>query len=560
MRQNRTIVLCAAGVALAAVCVLVDALMGADREPARRRRSYAPPPLVHHEGGKPDPQEDFVALCKFAEAHGGRLVTADDEVVKWRDTYLFRMFELKHHTVVIFPYDWTEDRFDLIVFAGHVKDYKNAFASVFYKLHDEERYYYNDTMAIDLSPPAVGDVSFEGFHLGESGQDLALREWEYKRRTSSDESHINACVRGALVRPGRIDANRGELYFGIHFEDGRVSYMNWYHKATPQLGGYKIDEPVTPVRAEGEFDVPEEVRASGRAARAAPPIRVAAVRPEGAGPRVYAEWPFDPEEARRRQEGTAQALGLPKEGMIDLGGGVQLEMVLIPAGEFVMGDRDPEHPAWDFNMVPRHRVRITQPFYVSKYEITQRQWTQVMGRNPSRFRGPDHPVEQASWNDCVAFVQKLNAQVDAPGTFDLPTEAEWEHACRAGTQTSYCFGDLASTDQVNCDGSYARDEGREEIYRGTTLPVGSFPPNAFGLYDMHGNVSEFCKDWYDSQYYEESPTDDPPGPDAGRARSLRGGSWAEPPRNCRSGSRSRLPPKNWFSFYGCRVVLRNLGD
>jgi formylglycine-generating enzyme required for sulfatase activity len=211
-----------------------------------------------------------------------------------------------------------------------------------------------------------------------------------------------------------------------------------------------------------------------------------------------------------------------KEIAVDVGNGVKLELVLIPADEFLMGE--PDETGHDD---PRHRVRITKPFYLGKYLVTQEQWEAVMGSNPSHFKGPKNPVEQVSWGDCRKFVEELDARVGG-GKFSLPTEAQWEYACRAGSTTRYCFGD----DELRLD-EYAwfrENSGRQ------THPVGEKKPNAWGLYDMHGNVYEWCQDWYDG-YYAGSPTNDPTGPSEGSCHVFRGGSWDNGAGGCGSACR-----------------------
>ena len=217
---------------------------------------------------------------------------------------------------------------------------------------------------------------------------------------------------------------------------------------------------------------------------------------------------------------------------MDLGKGVKLEMVLIPAGEFMMGS-DTDHSVVE---TPRHQVRITKPFYLGKYPVTQEQWETVMatGSNfgPSRINGPKNPVGHVSWNNCQMFLKRLNG-----GKFSLPTEAQWEYACRAGSTTRYCFGDTEAG--LAEYAWYAKNSDK------TTHPVGEKEPNAWGLYDMHGNVREWCQDWYGAGYYAKSPTDDPAGPTTGKSRVIRGSSWNDPAGRCRSAARD-------FAMFGYR--------
>ena len=254
---------------------------------------------------------------------------------------------------------------------------------------------------------------------------------------------------------------------------------------------------------------------------------------------------------------------LPKELTLDCGNGVSMKLVLIPAGEFMMGgDEQPEQvarkcngadgeAAWFQNEQPRHRVRITKPFYMGAYLFTQAQRV-ALGVNGSDFQGESNPAEEASWNDAMRLCKALSAKTGR--TVRLPTEAEWEYACRAGTTTPFNTGETISTEQANYDGNFTYGSGRKGEYRRMTVPVGSFAPNAFGLYDMHGNVWEWCQDWYDAGYYKDSPTDDPPGPEKGRFRVLRGGSWAINPWSCRSANRFWGDPPFRRNTYGFRVV------
>ena len=235
----------------------------------------------------------------------------------------------------------------------------------------------------------------------------------------------------------------------------------------------------------------------------------------------------------------------PKELTVDLGKGVKLEMILIPAGEFPMGSPDSDNNAFEWEK-PQHRVRITKPFYLGKYLLTQEQWEAVTGNNWSSFKGPKNPVEQVSWEDCQKFLGKLNAKSSSgAGKFQLPTEAQWEYACRAGSTTRYCFGDAESG-----LGEYAWYDGNSDR---KTHPVGEKKPNGWGLYDMHGNVWEWCQDWYED--YKESPVDDPTGAATGLGRVNRGGSWSYPAGYCRSADRSGIGPGGRDDDLGFRLCL-----
>ncbi len=241
----------------------------------------------------------------------------------------------------------------------------------------------------------------------------------------------------------------------------------------------------------------------------------------------------------------------PKELTVDIGKGIELEMVLIPAGEFMMGAPDSEKGAFE-NEKPRHRVRITKRFYLGKYLVTQEQWECLMGNNPSAFQGPKKPVEQIVWKDCQHFLEKLNAKFGAHrGKFVLPSEAQWEYSCRAGGSTRFYFGD----DEKKL-GDYAWYDANSD---NSTHPVGEKRPNAWGLYDMAGNVRELCEDWFGGEYYKRSPLDDPTGPTTGSYHVYRGGCWQSPAAGCSSATREIGGREEVNYMLGVRVALIPIG-
>ncbi|MCP4109251.1 MAG: formylglycine-generating enzyme family protein [Desulfobacteraceae bacterium] len=228
-----------------------------------------------------------------------------------------------------------------------------------------------------------------------------------------------------------------------------------------------------------------------------------------------------------------------------------MEFVYIPPGSFEMGSPEDELERYDDEML--HRVTLTRGFYMQTTQVTQGQWKAIMGDNPSRFKegGDTCPVEQVSWDDVQEFIRKLNLKEGK--TYRLPTEAEWEYSCRAGTETPFYTGKCLSTDQANYDGDYPYADCPKGIYRKKTMPVASFDPNPWGLYDMHGNVWEWCQDWYGD--YPADAVTDPGGPSDGSYRVLRGGSWIGIAGRCRSGCRSRNSPGERDDSDGFRLVL-----
>ena len=250
-----------------------------------------------------------------------------------------------------------------------------------------------------------------------------------------------------------------------------------------------------------------------------------------------------------------------------------IKLALVPAGRFQMGAPDGDKNPY-YNAGPTHEVEITLPFYLGVYEVTQEEYQKVMDRNPSFFspegEGKDKvrdmdtfrfPVENVSWDDAVEFCRRLSEFPDekaAKRVYRLPTEAEWEYACRGGVKEYELFGlgDSLTSKQANFDGRspdpYASEKG--PFLRRTTK-VGSYPTNGFGLYDMHGNVWEFCADWYDADYYSVSPRKDPTGPAKHTFRVIRGGGWRDDGMICRSAMRNRESTTRRIDSLGFRVAM-----
>jgi formylglycine-generating enzyme required for sulfatase activity len=309
----------------------------------------------------------------------------------------------------------------------------------------------------------------------------------------------------------------------------------------------------------------------------------------------------------------------PKKLAVDLGGGVKMEMILIPSGEFKMGssesaedmvaffnghghyveDRsscghDTRLKAHEFRQeYPQHRVRITRPFYLGTYHVTRGQFRTFVNdtgyktdlekgkkrgadgpwhpgiefnkkyswRNAGFEQTDEHPVVNVSWNDAVAFCKWLSRKEGK--IYRLPTEAEWEYACRAGTRTRYYSGDDPETLAKVGNVADATPTGKSWVWTELinasdgyvfTSPVGKFKPNAFGLYDMHGNAWQWCADWYGEKYYAKSRRDDPTGPKSGEDRVLRGGSWEAGPCAVRAAFRWAITPDYGSSATGFRVA------
>jgi uncharacterized protein (TIGR02996 family) len=245
---------------------------------------------------------------------------------------------------------------------------------------------------------------------------------------------------------------------------------------------------------------------------------------------------------------------------LTLPGGVPLIGSFVPPGSFLMGgtEYDDEKPV--------HRRTLTDGFFLGVYPVTQSQWSAVMGTDPSHFKGPNRPVEQVSWDECQEFCAKLTAHAGGSATVRLPsaglsacrqvgipTEAEWECACRAGTTTHYHFGDVLNTDIANYDGTETWNGSPEGVYREETTDAGMFPPNPWGLYDMHGNVYEWCADQY--RPYSADEQQDKIEESNNNSRVVRGGSWSGYPHGCRAAYRNGRAPAVRINYCGFRACF-----
>ena len=238
-----------------------------------------------------------------------------------------------------------------------------------------------------------------------------------------------------------------------------------------------------------------------------------------------------------------------KSYSLDLDDGVSLTLMLIPAGEFLMGSDDSDADAQD-NERPQHRVKLSHPFLMGATPVTQAQWRVVadydvedieLEAEPSHFKGDDLPVEQVSWEDATEFCKRLSKKTNK--VFYLPSEAQWEYVCRAGTETAYHFGPQITAELANYGGQ-----------AGQTTEVKRYSPNRWGLYDMHGNVWEWCQDYWHGNY-NGAPPDGSAWVDGGDAdlRVVRGGSWFTLPESCRSACRNYFSPGDRYSDFGFRV-------
>jgi formylglycine-generating enzyme required for sulfatase activity len=230
----------------------------------------------------------------------------------------------------------------------------------------------------------------------------------------------------------------------------------------------------------------------------------------------------------------SQDVAAPKAGAL-VTNSLGMKFAWCPPGTFLMGSPESEAEREDDEL--QHRVTLSKGFYLGIRPVTQAQWQAVMGTSPSHFKGDQLPVERVSWDDCQELLKKLGEKDGK--RYRMPTEAEWEYACRAGTTTPFSFGKTITPEQANYNGNYPYVNAQKGNYREATTAVGTFPANAWGLYDMHGNVWEWCEDRY--RRYSEGV--------------VRGGSWRDGAWCCRSAFRKRREPGSRFSHLGCRVVF-----
>ncbi|MCI5223536.1 MAG: formylglycine-generating enzyme family protein [Candidatus Electrothrix sp. AR4] len=225
----------------------------------------------------------------------------------------------------------------------------------------------------------------------------------------------------------------------------------------------------------------------------------------------------------------------------------------IEPGTFMMGSPDAEANRYHNEIL--HQVTFTEGFWLGATTVPQALWQEVMGENPSRFKGKERPVEQVSWEDVQNFIDQLNITILGLDLV-LPSEAQWEYACRAGTDTPFSFGSNIRPKQVNYDGNYPYADGKKGRYRAETVDVKALPCNQWGLYQMHGNVREWCQDWYGDSSKEPI---NPRGPDMGHDRVYRSGSWDNGAKYCRSAIRSGFTSGHRSDWLGFRLARSRSG-
>lgn len=273
---------------------------------------------------------------------------------------------------------------------------------------------------------------------------------------------------------------------------------------------------------------------------------------------------------RQAQEAWALHLGCKVEETVEIREGVKMTFVLVPPGKFLMGSPTEEHdyvtrtfcggrrPDW-FDEETLHEVTLTEPYFLGKYEVTQDQYEALIGANPSKLKEANRPVEMVNWEEANEFASKLTRKLSDKHLYRLPTEAEWEYACRGGHPSSHPFGIgdgiSLSSSQANFNGNHPYGEAAKGPYLQKTCSVGTYKPNPLGLYDMHGNVAEWCSDWFD--FYAPRKATNPTGPSEGTKRVYRGGEWGRFNYNgygCRAAFRIYSVPSSRFESVGFRLA------
>jgi formylglycine-generating enzyme required for sulfatase activity len=301
------------------------------------------------------------------------------------------------------------------------------------------------------------------------------------------------------------------------------------------------------VRQELRPEAPGQATSKPTSSAANSPSEPASL-PPGKKPRIYEEWPFDAKQAAARQQETADQLGVPRDLNVDCGRGVKMRLVLIPAGRFMIGSPDDEKGR-EMNEGPLHEVTLTRPFYMAVTEVTQAQYFAVTGLDPSGIKDPNNPVEMLEWRDADMFCQLLSPKTGR--NVHLPTEAQWEYACRAGSSAAFSFGDNWEDYDSYLWCMFNSKVPNNSMGEPHLALAGQKKPNASGLFDMHGNVAEWCADWYSDSYAQARVTD-PTGPAAGEDHVRRGGSYFVDPGSCRSATRGQGGMLNDSGF---RIVV-----
>ena len=314
-------------------------------------------------------------------------------------------------------------------------------------------------------------------------------------------------------------------------------------KAAEAAAEKPAEKPAEPVRTPPPAAVPD------RPEKTPPPAPPPAESEDLADPGDSGN-PAEPDNPEEPVVGTEPS----NERMVVRAGDVEVPLRWCPPGSFSMGS--PLSEPGRFDDETPHVVTFSAGFWIGETEVTQGFWKEVMdGENPAFFKaGDEYPVDSVSWTDSQVFLAALNRKHPVPGfEWRLPTEAQWEYACRAGTETPFYWGSVLNGGRANCNGNYPYGTRRKGPFRRATAPVGSFAPNPWGLYDMNGNVWEWCSDWY--ALYPDGPATDPTGPETGSVRVRRGGSWSYFARFCRAGARSYYAPDFRYYYLGLRVVL-----